>query len=124
MFELLAHPSEVNVLVVDTVGWIVGISVSQSVSSSSSSVVVDFVGRTVIDPDPVGLIVELNDLYDQSHHHHLQKYDLVGRTVIDPDPVGMIVADPVGMIVVFQFHNQSHYLCSAFETTDETLALL
>ena len=33
------------------------ISVSQSVSSSSSSVVVDFVGRTVIDPDPVGLIV-------------------------------------------------------------------
>ena len=36
---------------------IVGISVSQSVSSSSSSEVADLVGRTVIDPDPVGMIV-------------------------------------------------------------------
>ena len=84
---------------VDTVGWIVGISVSQSVSSSSSSEVVDFVGRTVIDPDPVGIIVG--------------RTDVVGRT----DPLGMMVGTSV---------SQSVSLSSVvlFETTDETLVLL
>ena len=48
-------------------------SVSQSVSSSSSSEVADLVGRIVIDPDPVGIIVG--------------RTDVVGRT----DPLGMIV---------------------------------
>ena len=66
---------------VDTVGWIVGISVSQSVSSSSSSVVVDFVGRTVIDPDPVEIIVG--------------RTDVVGRT----DPLRMMVGTSVSQSV-------------------------